>query len=181
MKIEYVTPSTTKVTYHNLPSEFVATPPPAHQDPLTIRSTDRLPSQYRPIGGGGYREGNGGVKEEPVLDMSGWNPGRVPPHYTSYRGTSNLHAHCPPQVPSPLNLDANEAMKAERKRARNRVAASKCRMRKMEKIATLDHQASILKKVNCFRDIKCIICMYLYLILKFRNFDLTAWVVFTGK
>ena len=120
---------------------------------------------------GGNRES---VKDEPVLDMSVWGsaasassaPTAPPslsmmptPHYTSYRGTSNLHAHCPPPLPPPphplsspgmppLNLDANEAMKAERKRARNRVAASKCRMRKLEKIATLDQQANILRKVT---------------------------------
>ena len=36
----------------------------------------------------------------------------------------------------------------ERKRARNRVAASKCRMRKLERIAVLDHQASQLRADN---------------------------------
>ena len=39
-------------------------------------------------------------------------------------------------------------VQVERKRARNRVAASKCRMRKMEKIATLDQEASILRNHN---------------------------------
>ena len=36
----------------------------------------------------------------------------------------------------------------ERKRARNRVAASKCRMRKLEKIAVLDQQANQLRTEN---------------------------------
>ena len=36
----------------------------------------------------------------------------------------------------------------ERKRARNRVAASKCRMRKLERIAVLDHQANQLRTEN---------------------------------
>ena len=36
----------------------------------------------------------------------------------------------------------------ERKRARNRVAASKCRMRKLERIAVLDHQAGQLRADN---------------------------------
>ena len=36
----------------------------------------------------------------------------------------------------------------ERKRARNRVAASKCRMRKLERIAVLDNQANQLRNEN---------------------------------
>ena len=36
----------------------------------------------------------------------------------------------------------------ERKRARNRVAASKCRMRKLERIAVLDNQANALRSEN---------------------------------
>jgi len=43
---------------------------------------------------------------------------------------------------SQVDLDANELMKIERKRARNRVAASKCRLRKLERIAVLDNQVS---------------------------------------
>ena len=36
----------------------------------------------------------------------------------------------------------------ERKRARNRLAASKCRMRKIERITVLDHQANQLRADN---------------------------------
>lgn len=36
----------------------------------------------------------------------------------------------------------------ERKRARNRIAASKCRMRKLERIAVLDQQAGQLRANN---------------------------------
>ena len=36
----------------------------------------------------------------------------------------------------------------ERKRARNRVAASKCRLRKLERISVLDAQAQNLKSDN---------------------------------
>ena len=39
-------------------------------------------------------------------------------------------------------------MQVERKRARNRVAASKCRMRKLERIAVLDNQANQLRSEN---------------------------------
>ena len=71
--------------------------------------------------------------------MSGW----------SYPGYRKHPSHPPPvnQFPA-FSLDANEAMKVERKRARNRIAASKCRMRKIEKIQTLDQQTTKLKAEN---------------------------------
>lgn len=52
-----------------------------------------------------------------------------------------------PMLPT-VDMDANELMKVERKRARNRVAASKCRMRKLERIAVLDQQANHLRAEN---------------------------------
>jgi len=52
-----------------------------------------------------------------------------------------------PMLPT-VDMDANELMKVERKRARNRVAASKCRMRKLERIAVLDNQANALRNEN---------------------------------
>ena len=42
----------------------------------------------------------------------------------------------------------DKPFQVERKRARNRVAASKCRMRKLEKIAVLDQQANQLRSEN---------------------------------
>ena len=39
-------------------------------------------------------------------------------------------------------------LQVERKRARNRVAASKCRLRKLERISVLDAQAQTLKSDN---------------------------------
>ena len=57
------------------------------------------------------------------------------------------HGHSPGQFPA-FSLDTNEALKVERKRARNRIAASKCRMRKIEKIQTLDEQTTKLKAEN---------------------------------
>lgn len=52
-----------------------------------------------------------------------------------------------PMLPT-VDMDANELLKVERKRARNRVAASKCRMRKLERIAVLDQQANQLRNEN---------------------------------
>lgn len=59
----------------------------------------------------------------------------------------------PPTVPSsppvsPIDLENQEQMKLERKRQRNRVAASKCRKRKLERISKLEDKVNHLKKEN---------------------------------
>jgi len=118
------------------PGRDYRTPPPAHQDYARIpQYRDRVPSQGTI------------VKEEPGLDMSQWShPGSGPA--PSYQG---FYRKAPPPSPSTFaafSIDANEALKVERKRARNRVAASKCRMRKIEKIQTLDQQTTSLKAEN---------------------------------
>lgn len=112
--------------YDRRQSSDYASPPPAHQE-------------------AGYSHGQGRIKEEPGVDMSGWNyaysrkPPLLPP--------SSPHGHSTGQFPA-FSLDTNEALKVERKRARNRIAASKCRMRKIEKINTLDQETSKLKAEN---------------------------------
>ena len=50
--------------------------------------------------------------------------------------------------PSPINMADQEVFKLERKRARNRVAARKCRTRKLERIARLEDKVDDLKGVN---------------------------------
>jgi len=56
------------------------------------------------------------------------------------------------QSPVPMNVSGNPTMqdqiKQERKRLRNRIAATKCRKRKLEKISTLEDQVKELKKSN---------------------------------
>jgi len=49
---------------------------------------------------------------------------------------------------SPIDMETQERIKAERKRLRNRVAASKCRKRKLERIARLEEKVSELKEQN---------------------------------
>ena len=55
------------------------------------------------------------------------------------------------QSPVPLTLSnpsMQDQIKQERKRLRNRIAATKCRKRKLEKISTLEDQVKELKKSN---------------------------------
>lgn len=49
---------------------------------------------------------------------------------------------------SPIDMDSQDRMKAERKRLRNRIAASKCRMRKLERISRLEDKVKTLKSQN---------------------------------
>ncbi|CAD7077785.1 unnamed protein product [Hermetia illucens] len=49
---------------------------------------------------------------------------------------------------SPIDMETQERIKLERKRQRNRVAASKCRKRKLERISKLEDKVKILKGEN---------------------------------
>ncbi|XP_075707164.1 transcription factor JunD-like [Rhinoderma darwinii] len=49
---------------------------------------------------------------------------------------------------SPINMDTQERIKAERKKLRNRIAASKCRKRKLERISRLEEKVKNLKTQN---------------------------------
>ncbi|AFJ20444.1 protein ORF151D [Cyprinid herpesvirus 1] len=49
---------------------------------------------------------------------------------------------------SPIDMEDQERIKAERKRLRNRLAATKCRRRKLERIARLEEKVKVLKSDN---------------------------------
>ncbi|XP_075062751.1 transcription factor JunB [Mixophyes fleayi] len=49
---------------------------------------------------------------------------------------------------SPINMEEQEKIKVERKRLRNRLAATKCRKRKLERIARLEDKVRELKSEN---------------------------------
>ena len=49
---------------------------------------------------------------------------------------------------SPIDMENQERIKLERKRLRNRIAASKCRRRKLERIGRLEDKVNILKGEN---------------------------------
>jgi len=54
-----------------------------------------------------------------------------------------------PSGMSPIDMESQEKIKLERKRLRNRLAASKCRKRKLERISQLDERVAQLKTENC--------------------------------
>lgn len=49
---------------------------------------------------------------------------------------------------SPIDMENQEIIKAERKRLRNRLAATKCRRRKLERISRLEDKVKVLKSDN---------------------------------
>ncbi|XP_028310026.1 junB proto-oncogene, AP-1 transcription factor subunit a [Gouania willdenowi] len=86
--------------------------------------------QHSIPGAGLHSQRFGGLKEEPQT---------VPDMQSSDSGS-------PPM--SPIDLENQERVKAERKRLRNRLAASKCRRRKLERIARLEDKVKGLKTDN---------------------------------
>jgi hypothetical protein len=54
----------------------------------------------------------------------------------------------PPSCMSPINMETQEKIKLERKRARNRLAATKCRKRKLDRISHLEDRVTSLKDTN---------------------------------
>ncbi|XP_060755031.1 junB proto-oncogene, AP-1 transcription factor subunit a isoform X1 [Neoarius graeffei] len=62
----------------------------------------------------------------------------------------DVHGACADGSPptSPVNLEEQERIKAERKRLRNRLAATKCRRRKLERISRLEDKVKVLKTDN---------------------------------
>lgn len=71
----------------------------------------------------------------------------IPEHVIKEEQTvPSVTSSSPPM--SPINMESQEKIKLERKRQRNRVAASKCRRRKLERIAKLEDKVKVLKNEN---------------------------------
>jgi len=80
------------------------------------------------------------IKDEPDdHSLSGGESNYGSESHTSPQGTSGL---------SPIDMESQERIKLERKRLRNRLAASKCRKRKLERISQLDERVAQLKTEN---------------------------------
>ena len=96
---------------------------------------------------------------------SGFGSPATTVHHTGNSGLVNMSPHTsglgpmkdefPQTVPiagnrgmSPINMEEQEMIKAERKRLRNRMAASKCRKRKLERISRLEDKVNNLKQQN---------------------------------
>ncbi|KAG8546592.1 hypothetical protein GDO81_018568 [Engystomops pustulosus] len=140
-----------------------------------VRALDDLHKMNRDVPpnvslSGGTAPANGGMYgADPAVytNLSAYNCYRQPSATISYLppATAAPYGHFkeePQTVPdaggsrdstpapmSPINMEEQEKIKVERKRLRNRLAATKCRKRKLERIARLEEKVRELKSENC--------------------------------
>ncbi|XP_054843594.1 transcription factor Jun-like [Eublepharis macularius] len=130
--------------------------PPARQDPPAVYTTLGGFNPASPAAGGAFFSpppvarlpapgSTGRALEEPqtVPEAPGVAVPAPPP-----AALSSGESPPPPAALSPLDAESQERLKAERKRLRNRIAASKCRRRKLERIARLEEKVKALKGQN---------------------------------
>uniref|UniRef100_A0A2M4A1J6 Putative transcription factor ap-1 n=1 Tax=Anopheles triannulatus TaxID=58253 RepID=A0A2M4A1J6_9DIPT len=122
--------NTTQPTIIVSEHQSLSSQPQPHLAPPTTTSigTTVITSSHNGMSGGEMTYTNldnypGVVKEEPIATASS------------------------PPV-SPIDMESQERIKLERKRLRNRVAASKCRRRKLERISKLEDKVKELKTQN---------------------------------
>lgn len=122
-------PATSLSSASNYPTATISYLPP-HQQSVAHSSTHGAhPFQHTLPGSGLHPQRLVALKEEP----------QTVPDLISSDGS-------PPM--SPIDLETQERIKAERKRLRNRLAATKCRRRKLERIARLEEKVKVLKNDN---------------------------------
>ncbi|KAJ0032257.1 hypothetical protein NQD34_002338 [Periophthalmus magnuspinnatus] len=86
----------------------------------------------------------------PQLPMYGQSSSGQLPRLTTLKEEPQTVPEMPGETPplSPIDMESQERIKAERKRMRNRIAASKCRKRKLERISRLEDKVKTLKSQN---------------------------------
>lgn len=124
-------PNTNLSSASSYPTATISYLPPHQQShPQTQTSTPAAHQFQHPLSGSGlHPQRLAALKEEP----------QTVPELLSSDGS-------PPM--SPIDLETQERIKAERKRLRNRLAATKCRRRKLERIARLEEKVKVLKTDN---------------------------------
>ncbi|XP_016352130.1 transcription factor jun-B [Sinocyclocheilus anshuiensis] len=79
---------------------------------------------------------------------SGILPQRFLPLKEEPQTVPDMHSSDGSPPMSPINMESQERIKAERKKLRNRLAATKCRKRKLERIVRLEEKVKVLKSDN---------------------------------
>uniref|UniRef100_A0A8D2J0K2 Transcription factor JunB n=1 Tax=Varanus komodoensis TaxID=61221 RepID=A0A8D2J0K2_VARKO len=114
--------------------------PPPRQDPPAVYTTLGGFNPASPSGGGTF------FSPQTVARLPA--PGSTGRVLEEPQTVPEAPSPPPPSSLSPLDAESQERLKAERKRLRNRIAASKCRRRKLERIARLEEKVKALKGQN---------------------------------
>uniref|UniRef100_UPI0037E804DF transcription factor Jun n=1 Tax=Semicossyphus pulcher TaxID=241346 RepID=UPI0037E804DF len=87
---------------------------------------------------------------QPQLPLYGQSSPSPLPRLNALKEEPQTVPEMPGETPplSPIDMESQERIKAERKRMRNRIAASKCRKRKLERISRLEDKVKTLKSQN---------------------------------
>jgi hypothetical protein len=118
--------------------------------PLTTTTTSQLPgsifiTQNNPRVGGAPQAGRVNVvPQRPAMFQPKVEGAQTVPTFTNL----SIPASASAVNITPINLDDQESAKLDRKRARNRLAATRCRNRKLERISRLEERVKELKGQN---------------------------------
>ena len=102
--------------------------------PLTYHTLSPKPANYQPVS-----PKPAAALPSTVIDVAMKEEPQIVPCMMENTDLSDL---------SPINMETQEVVKLDRKRARNRVAARKCRERKLERISRLEDRVDQLKGQN---------------------------------
>ncbi|KAM6466983.1 transcription factor JunD [Liasis olivaceus] len=116
------------------PAASLAPPPPPPTEPPVYANLSTFPGAAGYSSEGAYQAHPRLQPPPPLKDEP-----QIVPEVASFGESPPL---------SPIDMDTQERIKAERKRLRNRIAASKCRRRKLERISRLEEKVKSLKSQN---------------------------------
>lgn len=119
-----------------------ATGKPDQRQSLPTEGSKNIFSTTTSLPGGLFNIGSNGLPAKSLIQSASQPGVRV----KEEPQTVPCGINSPP--PSPIDMANQEVIKLERKRARNRVAARKCRTRKLERIARLEDKVNDLKGQN---------------------------------
>lgn len=129
-------------TYVNATMEYIPSlAPPSHSEPSSVyASAHSYVSTYTPPVINHFT---------PMMDYNGFSS--TTQQVTNHSQTSStLPSHMIKELQRvvPADIKTQEHMKVERKKARNRIAASKCRLRRLQRESDLQGKVRVLKEHN---------------------------------
>ncbi|XP_046870899.1 junE proto-oncogene, AP-1 transcription factor subunit [Hypomesus transpacificus] len=113
-------------------------------NPGQITVSSSYPGSQMPYPTAGHGSGHSGLGQGAHPHNRGLDAPQTVPEVPHPPGDPTSS---PPSL-SPIDLETQERIKAERKKLRNRIAASKCRKRKLERISRLEEKVKVLKTQN---------------------------------